>query len=50
MRVKYVFTKKSFDKIVEDHLINRCYLPYNKVIYSFRSIIYARKNEYREAQ
>ena len=33
MRVKYVFTKKSFDRIVEDHLVNRCYLPYNKVVY-----------------
>lgn len=33
MRVKYVFTKKSFDKIVEDQLINKCYVPYNKVIY-----------------
>ena len=31
MRVKYVFTKKSFDRIVEDHLVNRCYLPYNKI-------------------
>ena len=33
MRVKYVFTQKSFDRIVEDHLVNRCYLPYNKVVY-----------------
>ena len=33
MRVKYVFTKKSFDRIIEEHLINRCYLPYNKVVY-----------------
>ena len=33
MRVKYVFTKKSFDKIVEDQLINKCYVQYNKVIY-----------------
>ena len=33
MRIKYVFTKKSFDKIVEDQLINKCYVPYNKVVY-----------------
>ena len=25
MRVKYVFTQKSFDRIVEDQLINKCY-------------------------
>ena len=33
MRTKYVFTKKAFDKIVEDQLVDKCYVPYNKVIY-----------------
>ena len=33
MRVKDVFTKKAVDKIVEEYMTNKCYLPHNKVVY-----------------
>ena len=33
MKTKYVFTKKTFNKILKSQFENRCYVPYNKVIY-----------------